>query len=58
VHDCGVYAESSVVTVDGVVRLRPLVFVHCVLQCSDSELGVKQSDAIWFGQKRSPRRKI
>lgn len=45
-HDCDVYAENSVVTVGEMVLPRPLVFVHCVLQCSDSELGVRQSDAI------------
>lgn len=53
-HDCGVYAESSVVTVDGVVLPQPLVFVDFVLQCSGSELGVKRLDAIDLVRKVRP----
>ena len=44
-HGYGVYAESWVVTVDGVALRRPLVHVRCVLRCSGSELDGKQSDA-------------
>lgn len=47
-HDCGVYAESSVAIVDGIVLPLPLLLVRCVLQCSGPELGVKQPDAMDF----------
>jgi hypothetical protein len=41
-----VHAERWVEKVDCKVLPRCLVLGRCELQCSDSELGVKQSDAI------------
>ena len=47
-HGCGVYAARLVAIVDGIILPLSLLLVRCVLQCSGSEPGVKQSDAIDF----------